>query len=193
MEKRIWAKLSDEEKDRINARKDDAEQNDDANNIPTEELPPVSVVYGHHMQQCQEVLKPEDENYSVFLAFRDQLFYDAAPFDALEGLLVDRLVALLWRMRRAGRIERELFERIMHDSQSILTPPAADSSDTEIVPQVVTEIFQVPQMNSLNWLQQYESQLERSVYRALAELRTQQDIRIKRQEQANKQNGENKG
>ena len=50
------------------------------------------------------------EHSADYQAFETGLFDDYAPHGAVEHELVARLASLLWRLRRAARIETELFE-----------------------------------------------------------------------------------
>lgn len=119
-------------------------------------------VYGQYMLQCACAVLPDSEDYGQFCAFRDILFFDLAPANAIEGFLVDRLVALLWRQRRAGEIERRLFARVLSRKQADFASGLThDISNT----------------HNMHWLMQYEAQLDRSIARVLRELRLLQAAR----------------
>ncbi|MCI0498371.1 MAG: hypothetical protein L0Y36_01640 [Planctomycetales bacterium] len=52
------------------------------------------------------------ENAEEFDQFRQLLLEDLAPDGAMEVFLADRIVAGFWKLRRAGRIETELFNEM---------------------------------------------------------------------------------
>lgn len=57
------------------------------------------------------------ENAEEFNQFRQLLLEDLAPDGAMEVFLADRIVAGFWKLRRAGRIETELFDQMNRTSQ----------------------------------------------------------------------------
>lgn len=147
-----------------------------------DDAPTVEQAYGHYMQACRDVLMPEHEQYADFLLLRDHMFCDAAPADAIEGMLVDRLVSLIWRLRRAGNIERQLFERMMSPPPGNGEHINANAGEGNSLPaQIISDAIATPTLNSLDWLQRYDAQLDRSVYQALRELRNQQHWRQQRE------------
>lgn len=142
-----------------------------------QEQPSVEEFYRPYLQLSRVACLPGDPEEQEFIVFRDHMFCDAAPEGAIEKMLVDRLVMLLWRLRRAGRIESELF--------SLLLPPPADSSRSPspesghddgnpapLLQQLAAE-SRPKELNALEWLQRYEAHLDRSVHRALAALQRQ--------------------
>jgi hypothetical protein len=57
---------------------------------------------------CQEVLLPgEDEE--ALRELSDHLWTELKPVGEMENLLVDRIIASHWRLRRLGRVEAGIF------------------------------------------------------------------------------------
>lgn len=54
----------------------------------------------------------EGESQAEFDAFRNRLIAQQAPSDPLEMLLVDRIAAGFWRLRRTGQIESQMFDEM---------------------------------------------------------------------------------
>jgi hypothetical protein len=62
---------------------------------------------------CAEKFVVGDEDHRKFAAFEAALMGELAPEGAVQGLLAGRIVRAAWRLRRADRIEAELFAREM--------------------------------------------------------------------------------
>jgi hypothetical protein len=106
------------------------------------------------------LLPGEDEE--EFIAFRDGLIARLAPADALERMFVERIVAAGWRLQRALEGEARLFADWRR------SPGFDEAAD------VLTA--QCP-MQDLDRLQKHIVSLERSMDRALAELKRIQESR----------------
>lgn len=136
--------------------------------------PTVEEYYGPYLQLSREACLAGDPQEDDFIGFRDHFFCDVAPQDAIEKMLVDRLVACIWRLRRAGRIENELFAQLyahsnnMSDASSEAGNDQA-SSGANMLLQVAAEV-RPKEFSALEWLQRYESHLDRSVHSALTAL-----------------------
>ena len=61
-----------------------------------------------HGMTATSILLP-DEEQKVFEAFSANLYQDLQPVGALEGFLVERVVALAWRLKRIGRVETGIY------------------------------------------------------------------------------------
>src|SRR5438128_1280384 len=59
----------------------------------------------HPRPLSRQVLLP-DENKARLLALREQFLAELAPVGELETLLVERMIACAWRLRRLHRVER---------------------------------------------------------------------------------------
>ena len=75
----------------------------------------------HGLRAEHTVIPGEDPE--EFNQFRQLMLDDLAPAGALEVMLTDRIVAALWKLHRAGRIETELF--------SEMDLPPQDSGDSK--------------------------------------------------------------
>jgi hypothetical protein len=104
-----------------------------------------------HGLLSREVLT-RGESEADLLAFAKRIRMQLAPLGELELLLVDRIVSTAWRLRRALALEAMLLgEKGTDGSPNPLTYP--------------------PDRNKLLTFSRYEAGLERSLYKALAELR----------------------
>ena len=65
----------------------------------------------HGLQAAEIVIPGEDP--SEFDSFRQALLADLSPVGQLEVMLADRIVGSLWKLRRSGRMEKELYFALM--------------------------------------------------------------------------------
>jgi len=77
----------------------------------------------HGLRSQQIVIQGENQN--EFDDFRNLLIAQLLPDNPLETLLVDRIAAGFWRLRRAGRIEAQIFDE-MRDTLLIEQKKAPD-------------------------------------------------------------------
>jgi hypothetical protein len=66
-----------------------------------------------HGLLAQEVLLP-DEDEAAFKELGERLRAELQPAGELEGMLVDRVIAAYWRLRRLGRVEAGTFARELY-------------------------------------------------------------------------------
>ena len=115
-----------------------------------------------HGLRSEEILLPgEDEE-----ALRELDAYlraELQPVGELENLLIDRVVAAYWRLRRVGRVEAGIF-----------TWSKLDSETAELG---LTFIRDANGANAFSKLSRYEAGIERSLYKALHELQRLQAAR----------------
>jgi hypothetical protein len=101
-----------------------------------------------------------DENEAEFVELRMQIHGELAPMGALETVLVNRIAAQQWRLARVPALEAELFERLRTDAlgndDGLGAAWARDAG---------------PYGGALARLARYETMLERSTTRLLADLR----------------------
>lgn len=121
-----------------------------------------------HELLSKEVLMAH-ESKADFLAFARKMQAELLPMSELEELLVDRIISTVWRLRRAIAIETMYFEREKWDE---------------------VEEWNMWEKNDgkpLRWnrikkshvlLTRYEVQLDRSLYKAIRELREIQRNRL---------------
>jgi hypothetical protein len=120
----------------------------------------------------------EGESQAAFDYLRDRLLVQLAPVGEVELLLAERIIASYWRLRRAGRIEVDLFE-IMKDNVLVLNkelhPERIPTSRPDLGIAVALDLSSI---NILSKLRRYETQVEHTMYRALHELQRLQAARL---------------
>jgi hypothetical protein len=114
-----------------------------------------------HGLHSKEVLLP-DEDKKTLVEFGTRLRSQLQPIGELESLLVDRLVASAWRLRRILVIEIGMFKK-----------KPVDCFSEE---QSLDEIFQ-DNSDGFSQLNRYETCIEKSLYKALHELQGLQATR----------------
>ncbi len=90
----------------------------------------------------------EGESRAAFEDFRNRLTAEYAPADTVERLLVDRIAAGFWRLRRTGRIEAEMFDamrRLLAAETASNTPYGDDLRFGDIISQesAASDMFRV--------------------------------------------------
>ena len=110
-----------------------------------------------------------DEDAAAFAAFRSALTTECAPHGPLEALLVDRVTACAWRLRRVVRVEATWRTTEAHAARAD-AEPAGD-------PVAAGVIRDGTGADALSKLSRYETALERGLYRALHELQRLQAAR----------------
>ncbi len=78
----------------------------------------------HGLRAEHTVIPGEDPE--EFNRFRQMMLDDLAPAGALEVMLADRIVAAIWKLHRAGRVETELFKEMD------ILPQDSGSNNSEI-------------------------------------------------------------
>ena len=74
----------------------------------------------HGMRAEKHVVLPEEDT-AAFEAFEKALTEELAPEGALQAVLAERIVAAAWRLKRADRMEGEVFhENALHDGSGSL-------------------------------------------------------------------------
>jgi hypothetical protein len=115
-----------------------------------------------HGLRSEEILLPgEDEE--ALRELDQYLRAELQPVGELENLLIDRVVAAYWRLRRVGRVEAGIF-----------TWSKLDSETAELG---LTFIRDANGANAFSKLSRYEAGIERSLYKALHELQRLQVAR----------------
>jgi hypothetical protein len=119
-----------------------------------------------------EALLPDDD-LAIFEAFAGALRAELAPGGELEGLMVDRVVACAWRLRRAGTVEAGAFIR---NGRKDLAAMLEDDGVVASRPADLAAAY-VRGRDTLALLSRYEAGLERSMFKALHELQRLQAAR----------------
>ena len=110
----------------------------------------------HGILSQEVVLK--DENKASLVEFSERIWSELQPVGEVEALLVDRIVASAWRLKRLIRVEVGIFCRGMSDILS-------ERGDLGLA-----FIRDGNGPDAFTKLSRYESSIERSMYRALHEL-----------------------
>lgn len=153
-----------------------------------------------HGLTAQHLLLP-NEDPAVFEALRGAMFIALAPQDALEDQLVERLVSLVWRLRRVPAFEVALFAWMTHyqeklcdpDDGFIINPDIArrflpetsaeiddHSSATPHVLEIGRTLEALLNTDLTSKLSRYETSLQRQLSLTLRELRERQANRSDR-------------
>jgi hypothetical protein len=128
------------------------------------------------------------ESATQFRELREALIAELEPEGVVEAILVDRIVWCAWRLRRAARVElllltgggfdgpREVIARWVDSEQD---PPEPEPSPEEVERDRERREAEamVQYGRDAGLLTRYETTIERSMYRALCELRTLQERR----------------
>jgi hypothetical protein len=127
----------------------------------------------HGLLAEQAVIKGED--LGAFEFYRDQMLGELSPAGAMEAMLAERVVGLAWRLRRAERIQAEVFDAMLFDEEtdpvrkltrSLRGKGAGDGASA--LGRVVVRDFGGAQV--LYRLGMYERRIEHSLYRTMTEL-----------------------
>ena len=142
----------------------------------------------HGLRAQRDIIIGEDP--AEFAAHRRQLLAELAPVGAMQTMLAERVVHLSWRLRRAERIQNEVFDAL---HAKVITSPIAklieaytpkgpdgvgtfgpDGEDYALGRVVLRDFSNC---RVLDHLLMYERRIENSLYRAMAELRKLQLLR----------------
>ena len=115
-----------------------------------------------------------DESEAEFKSIESEFYNLFQPQGILELLLLERLVAAAWRLSRIGKIEPILIKI---------------ASETSWSGKDITEIFDNSLGRRLALMTRYEVSLERTLFRALNELKSLQETRKKASRDQGLENG----
>ena len=117
-----------------------------------------------HGLLSQQTLLPDEEK-AVLVEFSERLRSQLQPVGDLEALLVDRIVAAVWRLRRVLSVEAAIYEeeRFNH------------LGEERGLGWAFTQDAQY--QNAFSKLSRYETAIERGLYKALHELQRLQAAR----------------
>jgi hypothetical protein len=125
-----------------------------------------------HGLLSQDILVPgEDEDALKELG--ERMRSELKPVGELESLLVERIIAAQWRLRRLGRVETGIFAEELSGGWS----RAAGSGATDTAALGLSFIRDGNGANAFSKLSRYEATIERSLYKALHELQRLQAAR----------------
>ncbi len=135
----------------------------------------------HGLTASQIVIKSEDQ--AQFDLHRNQLFDELAPQSPIESLLVERIVELSWRLRRAGNLQSQTIDALATPKtgplakfqQALLAKYAPDieTDQEEPDPELALGRMVVKDFSNSRVLEKLlmrERRIESSLYRTMLEL-----------------------
>jgi len=134
----------------------------------------------HGLRAEQMVIKGEDPGQ--FESYREQMLGELGPDGALESMLAERAVGLAWRLRRAERLQAEVFDTMLDREEndpvrrlgrSMHLTGAGEGASA--LGRVVTRDFGHAQV--LYRLGMYERRIEHCLYKTLNELQKHRLLR----------------
>jgi hypothetical protein len=132
----------------------------------------------HGLLSKEVLLAHEDENSLVELGKR--LRHQLAPVGELEIMLVDRIIAAIWRLRRILRIEKDLVDKKVSEEigkKAMAAWGRKKNKDSTPAPPVNMYEALEYKFSYFETFQRYEAHIERGMYKALHELQRLQAAR----------------
>jgi hypothetical protein len=129
----------------------------------------------HGLLAQKAVIGGEDPGEFEF--YREQMLGELSPAGAMESMLAERVVGLAWRLRRAERIQAEVFDALLFDEEtdpvrkltrSLRGKGTGEGPGASALGRVVVRDFGGSQV--LYRLGLYERRIEHSLYKTLNEL-----------------------
>ena len=124
----------------------------------------------HGLLSQVDLLPGEDEEALKELG--ERLMAELQPVGEMEGLLVERIIDAVWRLRRASRVEAGIFAYELSEFRAIRS-----DSDIDTAMLGLSFIRDANTANAFSKLSRYETTLERSLFKALHELQRLQAAR----------------
>jgi hypothetical protein len=135
----------------------------------------------HGLFAVQDVVTTESQ--AEFDAMREQMLADLAPAGAVESVLAQRVISLVWRLKRAETMQTQAVEEmveshIIHEQVSLGRQKPKD-------PRYAPEYLVLGRIAKRDWsasrlierLFEYERRIENSLYKTIAKLRAMQLMR----------------
>ena len=131
----------------------------------------------HGLLAQQVVIRGEDPGQFEF--YRDEMLSELAPAGAMESMLAERVVHLAWRLRRAERIQAEVFDEMIVEEETSPVRKEIRSTRAQAIDGLVEADLTLGTAVSrdftnyrvLERLGLYERRIEQSLYRTMSELR----------------------
>ena len=114
----------------------------------------------------------EGEDEQSFIELGKQLRFGLKPIGELESLLLDRMIANFWRLRRANEVEKNFMERMKNyddDDYDFSRETEEQKARRRMASMIVH--------GSIEKIIRYESFIEKSIYKSLHELQRIQAVR----------------
>jgi len=133
-------------------------------------------VVRHGLLAQQVVIRGEDPGEFEF--YRDQMLGELSPAGAMESMLAERVVGLAWRLRRAERIQAEVFDSMLIEEETCPVRKQIRSTWAKAIDGLAETDLTLSTAVSrdfvnyrvLERLGLYERRIEQSLYRTMAEL-----------------------
>ena len=136
----------------------------------------------HGLCSCKNVIK--SESLDEYKLFHDEMITDLSPAGAMEEMLAERIVSLSWRLKRAEVYQNSVMEVLIDErlnetwSETRNAREQAREGDMSlIIGLAIRRDFANSRI--LDLLLMYERRIENSLYKATAELRKMQKMRMK--------------
>lgn len=137
----------------------------------------------HGLLAEKTVISGEDPGQ--FESYRAQLLAELHPAGAMEAILAERIVGLAWRLRRADRLQAEVFDTLLaHDDRPLARSirasdysGAKDGPDPRDTALGRVTIKDFTNYRVLDRLGMYERRIEHSLYRTVSELEKARRLR----------------
>lgn len=121
----------------------------------------------------QTVILP-GEDTQAYAAFRDKVFHDFAPHESQEEILVQTICDTQWRLERARNMEASLTTLALHEE---IPPQLAAIEDPSVRQGLVAAYGYDKREKKIRNLQLQEYRLQRTLFKAIDDLRAAQALR----------------
>ena len=129
-----------------------------------------------HGLLTRDVLMP-GEKAKEPMAFRQEMMVELAPQGELEEFLADRVVESAWRLRRAGRMERQVVQGKLSSELRSRAKKPAYYADQPVPTADSVAASAMSNKDTYDKLVRYEAHIQRGLYKALHELQRLQAAR----------------
>ena len=119
-----------------------------------------------HGLLSKELIIPEDDKL-IFKEFKEIIIAQLQPEAGLEELLVERIITSSWRLKIAIKVEQNL----IHWQENYKQPGELEIFKESDEQEKRKAISKIAENKSLENIMRYETTIERSLYRAINELR----------------------
>jgi len=130
----------------------------------------------HGLLAQQVVIRGEDPGEFEF--YRDQMLGELSPAGAMESMLAERVVGLAWRLRRAERLQAEVFDEMIVEEETCPVRKQTRSTRARAIDGLAETDLTLSMAVSrdftnyrvLERLGLYERRIEHSLYKTMDEL-----------------------
>jgi hypothetical protein len=135
----------------------------------------------HGLLARDDVIKTEDQ--ADFDRLREKMVRELDPVGAVETELAERVVSLMWRLKRAQRLGNEVFDYLLaRDAHAckrrVYSTSANDPCEDPDFTSGRVAVEDLSNSRVIERLGLYERRIESSLYRTMRELRTVKALRV---------------